>query len=585
MVSCSKQSQSQLGGKQPRQLLERALLFQDGQPGRELRKTRRSENAELTEAKRRLERSEARFRDIIQRTADAIIVVDPAGTICFANEAAASLFGTPSWKLVGTLFGFPVADTETTEIDIVVGVLPRVAEMRVVPSEWEGREAYIASLRDVTERKRAEAATRQLLQAEAARAQSEKSARRFSFLAETSAMLSSTLDVDTTLAVLARLCTEQLADWVVIYRMNGDGLPHRTHVHHRDPALGDIATELCRIPIDPAGIHPVLEVMRTKRSRLQPAVTAEMLDNMSTNPKELELARSLGVESFMQVPMVARGRSVGAIAFVRGAKSAPFEAEELSLAEDVARRAAMAVDNAMLYDDANRANQAKADLLAVVSHDLRTPLTAIIGYSDLLLMGIPEPLPATGAEKLERVRGSAQHLLYLLNELLAFTRLDAGREEPHWADADACHIIREAQSVVEPLAQQQQLTLHVDLPGSPLPLRTDPDKLRQILLNLIGNAIKYTKKGSVSVKCSPGAGWITITVEDTGIGINQNDLRRIFEPFWQADPMQRARRGGSGLGLSVVKRLTSLLGGTIAVESTPGVGSRFVLSLPVSRSA
>jgi signal transduction histidine kinase len=370
---------------------------------------------ELEKRRRQLERSEARFRDVIERNPDAQIVIDPDGMIRFANLAASRLFGRRLDELVGTQFGFPLVAGETTEVDLLAGGSARVAEMRVVLSEWEGTKAYIASLRDVTERKRAEQDARRLIREQAARAAAE------------------------------------------------------------------------------------------------------------------ELAR----------------------------------------------------ENALLYRQAQLANQRKADFLAVVSHDLRTPLTAILGYADLLEMGVPEHIPDKSRERVGRIRTSAKHLLYLLNELLAFARLESSREQPQLQDVELSDVVREVASVMEPLAAERDLELEVVTPPHAVTMRTDPDKLRQILLNLVGNAVKYTQRGEVRlILRPPTAENIAFEVSDTGNGIAQEHLTRIFEPFWQVDSSQRSHGGGTGLGLSVVKHLVELLGGQITVSSTIGEGSSFTVSLP-----
>jgi signal transduction histidine kinase len=240
----------------------------------------------------------------------------------------------------------------------------------------------------------------------------------------------------------------------------------------------------------------------------------------------------------------------------------------------------LARDNARLAREAREADQAKSDLLAVISHDLRTPLNAIMGHAELLAMGIPEPLSAAGVERVERIRLGARHLLYLIDELLSFARLDAGRDELHLQEVDACTLVREVAAVVEPLAADRSLAFCRDVPAAPLPLRTDPDRLRQVLLNLVGNAVKYTREGEVRLELCAEGGRAVFHVRDTGIGIAPEHLEKIFEPFWQVDPGQRAADGGTGLGLSVVRRMVRLLGGEIAVESEPGRGSTFTVRLP-----
>jgi signal transduction histidine kinase len=536
---------------------------------------------ELERRTRELERSEARFRDVIERNADAIVVVDQDGVVRFVNRAATKLFGASREELLGSTFGYPLVTGETTELDLRRNGDPRIAEMRVVESEWEGAAACIASLRDVTERKRAEQDARELIREHAARAAAEEAARRLRFLLESTTVLASSLDHKATLSALARLCVSELADWAVVYCLDDAGAPERLEVAHRDRTKEGLLRELQAVPLDPEGAQPVLDVVRERRPILAQTVGEELLESVAHKAWHPEILRELGAASFMIVPMVARDSALGALALVSADSSRRFDEQDLALAEDIAARAALAVANAKLYEEAQRANKTKADFLAVLSHDLRTPLTAIIGYVDLMNMGVPDPLPDATRQRLQRIRTSATHLLYLLNEILHYARLDAGRDEMRLREVDLREIGREAATVGEPLALERHLRFQLDLPERPVTLRTDPDKVRQVLVNLVGNAVKYTERGEVSVELrDAGDHGVVMRVRDTGVGIAQEHLRHIFEPFWQVDSRGRTRDGGAGLGLSVVRRLVRLLGGEVCVESVLGEGSTFTVTLP-----
>jgi signal transduction histidine kinase len=545
--------------------------------------------AELARTRRELERSKARFRDVIERNADAIVVVDADGVVQFANGVAVELFGRSQEALVGSPFGYPMTVGESTEVDLVRnGDPPRAVELRVVESEWEGEMACIISLRDITERKRAEEDARRLIRARAARSAAELTARRFRFLAEATTVLSSSLDYEKTLAALARLCVSEIADWALVYIVDDDNQVHRLEVAHRDSAKLDLVGELRDLPIEPDSSHPVHGVLETGQPLLVRDVTAARLAQIAQHPRHLELLTALGATSFMLVPLIARGRSLGAIGLVCTHPEVHFDDQDLALAENLASRAALAVDNARLYREAQDATRSKTDLLAVISHDLRTPLTSIIGYAELLIMGVPEPLNEGTRERVERMRAGAQHLLHLINQLLAMSRLDAGREEVRPEDVDVAELAREVAVVIEPLALERHLRFVVDVPDHPIVVRTDPGKLHQVLVNLAANAIKFTETGQVTVRVAgapageaAGEDTVTIRVEDTGPGIAAEHLERIFEPFWQVDQDQRGNQGGTGLGLSVVRKLVELLGGRIRVESTPGEGSVFTVTLPV----
>jgi signal transduction histidine kinase len=539
---------------------------------------------ELALRSQELRQSEARFRDVIERNADAIVVVDREGVVRFANRVAAQLFGSTSDTLQGTPFGFPLVSGETTELDLVRNGSARVVEMRVVDSEWEGTPAWIATLRDVTDRKRAEENARRLIGEQAARLAAEEAARRFRFIADCSSMLSSTLDYDATLSVLAHMCITELADWVIVYTIDDNGLIHRVEVASRDSAKAEWARQVKEAPMDTARIAPIVEVLRTRKPKLVQSVTKAAFDSITQDEQQKQVLRELGFASYMIVPLIARNQAVGAVALVSAREEQPFDEEDLALAEDLALRAALAVDNARLYQEAQRANQSKSDFLAVISHDLRTPLASIIGYSELMSLGIPDQLTESGKQRIERIQTAARHLLYLLDELLNFARLEARREELRLQQVDTSTLVREVAEVMEPLAVERHLQLTIDVPSTPIQIETDPDKLRQVLVNLVGNAVKYTSEGGASLSVQRGSGdSIMFVVRDTGIGIGSQHLPHIFDPFWQADATARARGSGTGLGLSVVRRLVEFLGGEVEVESELGKGSTFTVTLPGRR--
>ncbi|MBW3552893.1 MAG: PAS domain-containing sensor histidine kinase [Gemmatimonadetes bacterium] len=529
-----------------------------------------------------LERSEARFRDVIERNADAIVVVDAAaGTVRFVNNAAERLFGRPRDQLISSPFGFPLVSGETTELDLPRdGGPPRVVEMRVVESEWEGRNACIASLRDISDRKDAEANARRLIREQAARSAAEETARRLRFIADAGALLSSSLDYRTTLSNLARLCVPELADWTVVYVVGQDGAVGRFEVAHRDPGKAELIRELRDEGIAADGSHPILEVLKTGQPVLERTIGPDRLRALADDERHLEVMTELGVASFMLVPLVARGIAVGGLALVSSDPERLYTEGDLVLAQEVAHRAALGVDNARLYHEAQDANRAKSDLLAVISHDLRTPLSAIMGYADLLCMGVPDELSEGSRHQVERIRTATRHLVYLIEELLAFAKLDAGHDDLQLREVSAADVVREVAEVVEPLASERGLRFTVVTDERTGGMRTDPGKLRQILVNLIGNAIKFTERGEVRLTADAEDGTVVFTVRDTGVGIAPEHLEQIFQPFWQVPGGKETDGGGTGLGLSVVRRLVTLLGGGITVESTVGSGTVFTVTLP-----
>jgi signal transduction histidine kinase len=258
-----------------------------------------------------------------------------------------------------------------------------------------------------------------------------------------------------------------------------------------------------------------------------------------------------------------------------------YTEEDLALAEELGRRAAIALDNARLYREAQQANRAKADFLAIISHELRTPLNAIMGYSDLLDAGISGSMTDRQLRQVDRIRASARHLLQLIEEILSYARMEAGGEELRLEAADARDIARDAAIVIEPLAQSRDLELRLQVDGPEIMMQTDAGKVRQVLVNLLSNAVKFTERGHVELRVSAQNSQVVYEVIDTGVGIPASEMARIFDPFWQAERPNTRRVGGTGLGLSVSRRYVRLLRGDIKVESEPGRGTRVRVTLPM----
>ncbi len=232
--------------------------------------------------------------------------------------------------------------------------------------------------------------------------------------------------------------------------------------------------------------------------------------------------------------------------------------------------------------EAETANRTKGDFLAVMSHELRTPLSAIIGYQELLADGITGPVTELQRHQLGRIKVSARHLLELIDEILTYSRAEAGKEEVQYEVTAVNTMVDDAASLIEPLAADKHVTLSVVRLDTALDIRTDPRKVRQVLVNLLSNAVKFTDaEGSVSLRAHRDGDTLELIISDTGIGIEPDHLDRIFDPFWQVEQKATRRAGGTGLGLSVSRRLARLLGGDVLVTSEPGKGSSFTVLLPV----
>lgn len=233
-----------------------------------------------------------------------------------------------------------------------------------------------------------------------------------------------------------------------------------------------------------------------------------------------------------------------------------------------------------LRRQAQAANESKSAFLATMSHELRTPLTAVIGYEELLASGITGPITDAQGAQLGRIKRSAGHLLSLIDEVLTYARVEAHREVVTREPVTVAQLVDAATTLITPLAEAKGLAFAVHAPERPLTLSTDPLKARQILVNLLGNAVKFTARGEIALAVREDGEAVIFQVRDTGIGIAPEHLDRIFDPFWQVQQKPTRTVGGTGLGLSVAHRLARLLGGDVTAESTVGEGSTFTLRLP-----
>ncbi|MEP6620475.1 MAG: ATP-binding protein, partial [bacterium] len=284
-------------------------------------------------------------------------------------------------------------------------------------------------------------------------------------------------------------------------------------------------------------------------------------------------------------PLHAHGETLGVLAVARAQDGAPFCERDVARLRILADHAALAVHKSMLLMQAQSADRAKGRFLATMSHELRTPLTALAGYNELLADEVIGPLSDPQLDILERMRSVTTHLGAMIEEILAFTSLEEGRETVRATEFLAEDLVRSAAAVVAPLAEHKRLTLDVVLPSASVRMTSDIDKARQILVNLIGNAVKFTDAGTVTVRLSLRGSAVRFDVQDTGIGIPDEELSRLFRPFAQVDTGLTRRHGGTGLGLYISRRLATLLGGHIQVSSKPQSGSTFSVLLPQNRES
>jgi PAS domain S-box-containing protein len=404
------------------------------------------------------------------------------------------------------------------------------------------------------------------------------------FLADVGGALHTTLDHRDTLRQVARLAVPRFADWCVVDLVDAHGRPYRQDAAHHDPARELLVRELQRT--HPARLdredHPIGQAIRSGEPILIPEISEELLRRLAHDDEHLEAARALGLVSAIIVPLRGHHRVLGAISFAAAESGHVYDEHDLALAQEIARRSSLAIENADLFAAASEANRAKADFLAVMSHELRTPLAAIMGYAELLQMGIPIPIPEDAVRQVERIDAAARHQLQLIEEILTFSRLSAGEEVVRPERVDVAASIRDAVDFIRPAAERKGLTLRMELPEPGCEIESDASKVRQVLVNLLFNAVQFTRAGTIEIRLTAEPNEVLIAVRDTGIGIAEEHLRKIFDPFWQVRQSSTREVGGTGLGLTVAQRIAEILGGRIAVLSELDRGSTFTVRLPTA---
>jgi signal transduction histidine kinase len=407
-----------------------------------------------------------------------------------------------------------------------------------------------------------------------------ESSERLRLSATASMILASSLDYRQTIATAARFAVPDHADWCSVDLLIGREIKQLAVSHIDSETFRRMSEFRAQHPLDLESTTGVAYVIRTGEPSFMPFVTDERVAAHARNPEHLAMLRKLDICSAMIIPMIARGKVIGALTVLRVRPHPPYTEASLALGIDLARRAAVAIDNARLYEAALAANEAKANFLAAMSDELRTPLTAIVGYQELLTEGIPGAVNKAQGEQLGRIKASAERLLGLIDEILQYARLESGRETIHVDTVVAKAVVDEAMAIVVPAASDRHLALVADKIDPALTLQTDAHKLRQVLVSLLTNAVRFTERGSVTVRSFARGVDVVFEVEDTGPGIAPENQEKIFDAFWQVEQDHTRPVRGGGLGLSTARRLARLLGGDLTVDSRPSHGSTFRIVLP-----
>ncbi len=537
---------------------------------------------ELEGERRRLAVGEERFRSIVETHADMVWVADWNGQLRHAVPSWCALTGQKPEEMLGLGWVDVIHPEDLDRIsqqwaDAVVQRRRFEAEFRVRKASggWatvatrgipllrdDGHiREWVGTTIDVTTRHREEEALR--------------------ILSGGAAALSNTLDYKATLRAVGEMAIPTFADVCIVDLMDESGVLRRVLVsgHLEEEAL----EELRRMPPRTDPDSPVMEALRTRRSVLRERLPAAVKLEMAGDPERLSLFDRLSPTSLVCAPLSARGRTLGVISFLTVRSGRRFERLDLGLVEELARRAALAMDNAELYHRAEEASRAKDEFLATVSHELRTPLASILGWTRLLRRGgLTTEKQSRALETLER---NARAQTRLVEDLLDVSRIVSGKTRLNVETADLGRIVEAAVDSIRPGADGRGVRLEASV--EPCTLAGDPERLHQILWNLLSNAVKFTPRGGrVSVSLAVRQRTATLMVADSGQGIRPDFLPHVFERFRQADATATRAHGGLGLGLAIVRHLVELHGGTVSATSPgEGQGATFTVQIPLAAAA
>jgi PAS domain S-box-containing protein len=557
------------------------------------RRRAEAERAQLVQeyaARVAAERLGAELAAVIESIPEAVYVGDRDG-VRRANRAALDLLGFDSIEELNRDVGavaerlqtrypesgklIPVDDEafvralggETFVREVLIRHLKtgedRLLRSAAAPIRHAGRIIGVVAVNtDITERRRSEEALR--------------------LLAEAGAVLAASLDLDATLTSVARLAVPRIGDWSAVY-LAENATVRRVAGSHTDPLKDALMQELLRFPLNPSPAHPVRRAIESGQTVLTAEISPDQLDRFATDPEHARLLRELAMTNMTIVPLVARGQSLGALSFGRiGSRPA-----DRALGEALAERAALAIDNARLYQEAQEALRTRDEFLASASHDLKSPLTAIHGQAELLELRLAPRVPPPEAERLTsglaRIRGVARRMAMIVNELLDVARLRAGRPlQMETRPTDLVALARGMVAEAQDATDRHEIQVETDLPL--LVGIWDAFRLERVLTNLLSNAVKYSPNGGpIVVRIAQEEGWAVLSVQDAGVGIPAGDLPRLFEPYHRARNVV-GRVDGAGIGLAGSRQIVAQHGGTITVESQEGRGSTFTVRLPLNGS-
>jgi PAS domain S-box-containing protein len=534
-----------------------------------------------------LRRREAQFRQLADAMPQIVWTAGADGVVDYSNRrwheftGLATAVGNQGWSEMIHPDDLPLAVSRWAEclpegrpFELEVRLRDRRTGtyrwhlMRTVPERDETGAAvrWYGTATDIDEQKRA---------GEAAR-----------FLSEASVALATLVDSESTLQRVASLAVPYFADWAAVDLAGDGGQFRRLAVAHEEPEMVRLAEELFdRYPPYPNEDGGIGRVFRTGEPEIVGEITDEMLVRGARDEGHLRLLRSLGLRSYICVPLVVSGKQFGAITFATAQSGRKYARGDLALAQDLAHRAAVAIENANLYSALREEDRRKSEFLATLAHELRNPLAPL--RSGLQIMR----LAPRGSQALEDSRAmmerQLEYMVRLVDDLLEVSRISRGKLELRKERVTLSEIVSSAVETCDPLVEQHEDELTVTLPEEPVSVHADKTRISQALCNLLSNAVKYSDRGSqIRLTATREGDDAVISIRDTGIGIPPEMLAKVFDLFAQADSSLEKSQGGLGIGLTIAQRLVEMHGGSVEARSEGlGKGSEFVIRLPIHSPA
>ncbi len=561
-------------------LIDSSVMYEDGRFVHTRCFTR-----DITDRKR-VEEAQARLAAIVESSEDAIIgkALDSTTRILSWNAGAERLLGYRPEEAIGQSILLIIPPERHDEERSILERLRRGERLEHYDSvrvAKDGRRIDVSlTISPVRDRDGRVVAAATIARDISAKKRTEQTSR---FLADASAMIAELTDYESTLHRVASLAVTAFSDWCAVDLQQGDGSVKRLAVTHSDPDKVEIAREIFRrYPPRPSDARGVMKMLRSGRTEWAAAIPDSLLREMTQDEEHFRAVRKLGLKSFICVPLRSGGRTIGALSFGTAESGRVFDSADVAAAEDLAHRAAIAIENATLLARLREADRRKDEFLAMLAHELRNPLAPISTAAQIWRSKAPPVSELRWATDV--VDRQVQQMARLVDDLLDVSRISRGKVELRKERLELATVVSSALDTSRPLVEKWGHELAISIPPEPIFLDADLTRLAQVLSNLLNNAAKYTDHGGrISLTAEPQDGHVLIRVQDNGMGIPPEMLSSIFDMFTQVDRTLERSEGGLGIGLTLVQRLVELHGGSVEARSEgPGKGSEFLVRLPLA---